>query len=72
MWHFYAGSPIEAVEITPDGELKTTTIGNNILKREVLIIVKKTDGLLHARKIMRDLVLLGCTVSPGFDFSILN
>lgn len=70
MWHFYAGNPLEVVEITPDGELKTTTIGNDILNGEVpQYVVKKDRWFASYCKDNEGFSFVGCTVSPGFDFS---
>jgi predicted cupin superfamily sugar epimerase len=33
MWHFYAGDPLEVIEITPQGKLIITVLGNNLERR---------------------------------------
>ncbi len=35
VWHFYAGAPLEIVEISPSGALRTTRLGNALAEGEV-------------------------------------
>lgn len=64
MWHFYKGSPITIVEITPKGELIKTQVGNDL---NFQYIVKA--GHWFASFSSGEYSLVGCTVSPGFDFN---
>ena len=80
MWHFYLGRPLTVVEIAPDGTLKKTTLGQNILNGHTLqhVVPKGSwfgsyptndydgDGGVGDE---HDYSLVGCTVAPGFDFS---
>ncbi|MDA8792976.1 cupin domain-containing protein [Bacteriovoracaceae bacterium] len=69
IFHFYAGDPVEMVQISSNGELQKFVIGNDLSKNQIPQIVvepmiwqgtKLLDGGKWA--------LLGCTVSPGFEF----
>jgi hypothetical protein len=70
LWHFYAGNPLEVIEIDPSGKLIINTLGE---KEQACFqhCVKagnwfgsrvKPGGATTAGS------LVGCTVSPGFDF----
>jgi predicted cupin superfamily sugar epimerase len=65
IWHFYAGGPLTIVEISPEGMLKTTTLGPDNFQYTVPAGV--WFGSLPAEGSTYSLV--GCTVSPGFDFA---
>jgi predicted cupin superfamily sugar epimerase len=69
VFHFYAGDPIEMLQLSPNGEGRTIVIGNDlgaghtpqvVVKREVWQGARLIDGGSWA--------LLGCTVSPGFEY----
>ena len=65
MWHHYEGEPLEVIEISPDGELTITELGKNgvyqhVVKAGVWFASRVKNGEGHS--------LVGCTVSPGFDF----
>ena len=69
MWHFYAGGALE-LHVLHEGRLQVTRIGRDVHAGESLQYVvpagawfaaTPTDGTAYS--------LLGCTVSPGFDFA---
>lgn len=66
-WHFYDGEALELFEITPEGELIKTFIGNQLLKGEKPQYTVKA-GHWFASKSSGSFSLVGCTVYPGFDF----
>ena len=70
MWHFYDGSPIELHMITADGEYSCVYIGRDIKNGEHLQHVVP-GGVWFASRVKEnaEYSLLGCTVSPGFDFA---
>ena len=69
IWHFYEGDPLEIIEITPEGKHSTTTLGRNILAGEKLSYVVKAGNWFASRPFaISEFSLVGCTVSPGFDF----
>lgn len=68
-WHFYKGSPIKLHIISENGTYKNVIIGNNLEKDEVPQFVVKANYWFAAEVIeANNYSLLGCTVSPGFDF----
>lgn len=64
IWHFYEGSPIIVVEISPSGELIETRLGEN---RNYQYTVKA--GHWFGSYSTGEYSLVGCTVAPGFDFN---
>ena len=70
MWHFYLGDGLELTQISESGELSTITIGNDLLKGEVLQYVVPSQYWFGARVVKpNSFALVGCTVAPGFDFN---
>lgn len=64
MWHFYKGSPLTIVEITPEGKLIETSLGDEL---NFQYVVKA--GHWFASYSSGEHSLVGCTVAPGFDFN---
>jgi predicted cupin superfamily sugar epimerase len=74
VWHFYAGAPLEIVEISPSGVLHTTRLGNALAEGETPQHVVPAGAwfgsrLAHGTEARGDHALVGCTVAPGFDFA---
>lgn len=70
MWHFYSGNTLEVIEITPQGKLIITLIGNNIENNEVFQHTVKAGNWFASRvKNGGNYSFVGCTVWPGFDFN---
>lgn len=74
-FHFYLGDPVEMVQITDDGILNSTILGSDIGSQ--FIQVNVPQGVWQGTRLVDggDWALLGCTVSPGFeynDFEILT
>lgn len=69
-WHFYGGDPLEVIEISPEGQLIRTNIGNNPLKGETPQYTVPAGHWFGSRVLGDgDYSLVGCTVAPGFDFA---
>lgn len=70
LWHFYAGGPLAVHVIDADkgGKLSTIMLGKDIGKRQELQAVVRA-GCWFAAAPKRAYSLVGCTVSPGFDFA---
>ena len=70
VWHFYAGDGITIFMLRDDGELETIHLGANPEKGEVLQTVVPAE-VWFASKVSEPGAygLVGCTVSPGFDFA---
>lgn len=69
MWHFYQGSPLLLHTLSPAGEYRCTEIGADILNNQHPQFVVEAGTWFGATvKNPNDYSLVGCTVSPGFDF----
>lgn len=70
IWHFYKGSPIRLHIISDEGKYSTIIIGNNFEKNQVPQHAVKAKDWFAAEVINNNAyTLVGCTVSPGFDFN---
>ena len=69
IWHFYKGAPIRIFIIFRGGELRQYDLGSDPEKNQVFqALIPK--GCWFAAKVIKpdSFSLIGCTVSPGFDF----
>jgi uncharacterized protein len=71
IFHFYAGDPVEMLELHPDGTARTVTISNDLAaghepQHVVPAGVWQGCRLAPGRKTW---ALMGCTVAPGFDYA---
>ncbi len=69
IWHFYDGSPLLLYVIEQSGKLTTIKMGRNPDNDETLqVLIPK--GYWFAAEVSRkeSYSLIGCTVSPGFDY----
>jgi len=70
LWHFYDGNGLKIYELTPDGNLTDHLLGLEIEKGQSPFHVVKAGNWFAAELLPDSLyTLVGCTVSPGFDFS---
>jgi len=69
IWHFYEGSPVDVHIIDPGGNYTRITMGDlSMQNHNYQITIPKNHwfgGIVRKRD---SYTLLGCTVSPGFDF----
>lgn len=69
IWHFYEGASITIVAISPNGTLSKTLMGNNPDKGERFqLLIPKGFWFAAIVNATNSYSLVGCTVSPGFDF----
>jgi predicted cupin superfamily sugar epimerase len=69
IWHFYAGCPLEMVNIDPDGRLEEIILGDDPDKGHQLQALKPAGRWFGARPLEQNSYsLVGCTVAPGFEF----
>lgn len=69
IWHYYDGSPLTLHMIKPDGAYSSVIIGKDISAGQLPQFVIPAGTWFGATVINADdYTLLGCTVSPGFDF----
>jgi predicted cupin superfamily sugar epimerase len=66
IWHFYDGDPLLLHRIRPDGEHIETTVGRS--ENALPLAVVPAGDFFGAEVLGDSYSLVGCTVSPGFDF----
>lgn len=70
IWHFYEGGPLVVAELAEDGAVRRTVLGRDRARGETLqhVVTRGTwFGAYPAEETA--FALVGCTVSPGFEFS---
>ena len=70
IFHFYLGDPVHMLQLHPNGSSTTHTLGIDILAGERPQVVVPR-GVWQGTRLLPGgrFALLGCTVSPGFDFA---
>jgi predicted cupin superfamily sugar epimerase len=70
IFHFYLGDPVEMLQLLPDGSSTVVLIGPDIEQGMVPQVVV-TRGVWQGARLLNggQFALLGCTVTPGFDFA---
>lgn len=69
IWHFYKGTTIIIHQISSDGIYTEFKLGSNLGAGELpQIIIKNNNWFAAEVKDKNSFGLVGCTVSPGFDF----
>ena len=69
LWHFYTGSPLEVLVLHDSGELQTLQLGPQPENDEQFQAVVPAGKWFASRLVQsQSYALVGCTVSPGFDF----
>ena len=70
IFHFYLGDPVEMLQLHPDGGSSVLTLGPDLpAGQHVQVVVH--GGVWQGTRLIGDgkVALLGCTVTPGFDFA---
>jgi len=68
IWHYYAGAPlILSLSETAQGPARDHLLGPDLLKDQAPQLIVPTQHWQAARS-TGDYTLVGCTVSPGFQF----
>jgi len=68
IWHFYDGAPLELLAYDPASKQLTRTVLSRPTGEAVPIGVIRS-GVWQAARSLGEYSLVGCTVSPGFEFS---
>lgn len=70
IWHYYKGSIIKIYVIDPEGNLSIFYLGNPLEQANASFQVFIRAGYYFAAEVVDKCAytLVGCTVSPGFDF----
>ncbi len=70
IFHFYLGDPVEMLQLLPDGRSAVLTLGQDLeAGQQVQVVVPA--GVWQGTRLVDGgkAALLGCTVTPGFDFA---
>jgi len=70
IFHFYAGSPVEMFQLFEDGLSQKITLGSDVFTGQFPQVVVPA-GVWQGTRLQDGgaWALLGCTVSPGFEFA---
>jgi predicted cupin superfamily sugar epimerase len=75
IFHFYLGDPVEMLQLLPDGGSALVTLGPDVQAGQYVQLVVPA-GVWQGTRLIDDggagdgkVALLGCTVTPGFDFA---
>lgn len=70
IFHFYLGDPVEMLQLRPDGGSAVLTLGPDLAAGQHVQLVVPA-GVWQGTRLIGDgkVALLGCTVTPGFDFA---
>jgi hypothetical protein len=70
MFHFYLGDRVEMLQLYPDGSSAVFTLGQDLTAGQHVQSVVPA-GVWQGTRLIGDgkVALLGCTVTPGFDFA---
>jgi hypothetical protein len=70
IFHFYLGDPVEMLQLHPAGSSAVFTLGQDLTAGQHVQLVVPAGVWQGTRLIGNGAVaLLGCTVTPGFDFA---
>ena len=70
VFHFYFGDPVEMLHLYPDGTSATFILGPDLRAGQHVQLVVPA-GVWQGMRLIGDgkLALLGCTVTPGFNYA---
>jgi uncharacterized protein len=70
VFHFYLGDPVEMLQLWPSGDSKVVRLGPDLANGEQVQLVVPA-GVWQGTQLIGEgkVALLGCTVSPGFDYA---
>ncbi|ABX42044.1 cupin domain-containing protein [Lachnoclostridium phytofermentans] len=68
MWYYHSGSPLTIYMISPNGELFTEQLGLDIENGEKPQVLVPKDYIFGSAMNNEGYALVGCMVSPGFEF----
>lgn len=68
MWYYHSGSPLTIYMISPKGDLITEQLGLGIENGEKPQVLVPKDYIFGSAMNNKGYALVGCMVSPGFEF----
>jgi predicted cupin superfamily sugar epimerase len=69
VFHFYGGSPVEMLQLFPNGAGHTVILGDLSSGGRPQVVVPRGVWQGSALRLPGEFALLGCTVAPGFDYA---
>jgi len=74
VFHHYAGAAVEMLQLWPGGRMERVVIGKDLLagQRPQVVVPKgvwQGSRLLPSEMLAGAWALMGCTVSPGFEYA---
>ncbi len=74
IFHHYGGAPVEMLQLWPGGRIERPTLGMDLLagQRPQVVVPKgvwQGSRVVEAPGAAETWALLGCTVSPGFEYA---
>jgi len=70
VFHFYLGDPVEMLQLWPDGTSRVVILGSDLAAGMLPQLVVPKYVWQGSRLLTGgNVALLGCTVSPGFDYA---
>jgi predicted cupin superfamily sugar epimerase len=70
VFHFYLGDPVEMLQLWPDGSSRVVVLGSDLAAGMFPQFVVPKNVWQGSRLVQGgEVALLGCTVSPGFDYA---
>ena len=70
VFHFYAGDPVRMLQLFPDGQGRTITLGPDVAGgQQPQVVVPRGVWQGSLLEPGGAYALLGCTVAPGFDYA---
>jgi len=70
LWHFYEGDMLEVFVIDEEGTMQVIQLGRDTAHGQVYQACVRKGLWFASRCLVKDgFSLVGCTVSPGFDFA---
>jgi uncharacterized protein len=69
IFHHYLGGPVEILQLFSDGNSARVVIGKDLAAGERPQVVVPRGVWQGSRLLRGEFALLGCTVSPGFEFA---
>ena len=70
IFHFYLGDPVEMLQLHPSGHSVVLTLGHDLKAGQHVQLVVPAGVWQGTRLIgSGQVALMGCTVTPGFDFA---
>lgn len=70
IFHFYLGDPVEMLQLSPDGRSACFMLGSDLAAGQHVQLTVPA-GVWQGTRLVNGgrVALLGCTVTPGFDFA---